>query len=145
MTQPLPFTDVLRLLFTYRTRPDGKPYKAVEVARATGISPAQLSVLLNGQRQNTSIEFARALLRFFDVPIQILDATSEQQVIDLIGVQQPQADASIRLRGQLSKDLSSRALDQIETLIEYVLQREHAARHGEPPPPLPDFREDQTG
>lgn len=141
MTEPLPFNEVLKLLFTHRTRPDGIPYKAAEVARATGISPAQLSVLLSGQRQNTSIEFARALIRFFDVPIQILDAASEQQVIDVIATRQPKTEAAIRLRSVLGSELSPRALRQIGQLVEYVLEREHAVRQGLPLPPVPKLGE----
>lgn len=142
MTQPLPFGDILKLLFEHRTRPDGTAYKAIEVARATGISPAQLSLLVSGQQRNTSIDFARAILRFFDVPIQILEATSEQQVIDAIATRQPKTEAAIRLRSALGSELSPRALRQIGQLVEYVLEREHAARQGLPLPPVPKLGED---
>jgi transcriptional regulator with XRE-family HTH domain len=139
MPEPLSLTEILNLLFKYRTKSDGSPYKAIEVARATGVSPAQISLLLSGQRPNTSFEIARALLRFFAVPLDVLNATSEQEVIALVAQPPRPTEPILHLRGSLSQDLSPTALAQIEQLIEYVLRREYALRHDETLPPPPDF------
>jgi transcriptional regulator with XRE-family HTH domain len=73
----------LKLLLAHSTRSDGTAYKAADVARGTGVSPAQISLLLSGQRSNTSMETASALLRFFDVSFDVLNATSEKEVIEI--------------------------------------------------------------
>jgi transcriptional regulator with XRE-family HTH domain len=142
MNEALAFSDVLKLLFKHRTRSDGTPYKAADVARGTGISPAQISLLLSGQRTNTSLEIATALLRFFDVSFDVLNATSEEEVIKLIDASKMKSESSFRLRGKLAQELSPRALRQIEQLIEYVLEREHAEREGQPLPPPPYLYDD---
>jgi transcriptional regulator with XRE-family HTH domain len=141
--QPLPFSDLLELLFEHRRKPDGSAYKAAEVVRASGVSASQISLLVNGQRQNTSVDTARALLQVFDVPLDILNARSKAEVIALLDTLPQRGDPAIRLRGALSRELSPRALRQIEQLIEYVLAREHALEAGQPEPPLPDLRTTQ--
>lgn len=137
MTEPLAFTDILKLLFIHRTRNDGSSYKAADIARGSGVSPAQISLLLSGQRANTSIETASALLRFFEVSLDVLNATSEQEVIEFVKARDMKSESSLRLRGKLAQELSPQALHQIEQLIEYVLEREHATREGQPIPPPP--------
>jgi len=139
VAQPLPFSEILRLLFEYRLQPDGSAYKAADVARESGVSASQISLLINGQRQSTSISSARSLLHFFKVPITILDVETREQAIAMLKALPPMGEPSIRLRGPLSQQLSPRALTQIGQLVEYVLAREAALERGLPEPPLPDL------
>jgi transcriptional regulator with XRE-family HTH domain len=141
MPEPLSFSEILQVLFTHSLRADGTPYKAADVARATGVSPAQISLLLSGQRTSTSIEIARSLLGFFKVSLDILNVTSTQQAQEFIIACRPEHQPTIRLRGTLGQELSTAALQQIEQLIEYVLQREYATRTGQSLPSLPHLDE----
>ena len=139
MDNPLPFSELLELLFEHRRKPDGSAYKATEVAHGSGVSTSQISLLVNGQRQNTTIETAKALLRFFEVPLEILNAASQDEAVKFLKALPQAGEPLIRLRGPLSKELSPQALEQIQQLIEYVLAREQAVLEGKPEPPLPDF------
>jgi transcriptional regulator with XRE-family HTH domain len=142
MTEPLAFADLLKLLFAHRTREDGTIYKAADVARATGVSQPYISLLMSGQRPNTSIEIARTLIRFFDVSLDILNATTEQEALEFIAERPKKPNASIKLHGRLADELSSRALSQIEELVLYIIAREKAEDEGEPLPPPPFAREE---
>src|SRR5690242_19631628 len=96
MAEGLPFAEILKLLFLHRTREDGTPYKAADVARATAVSPAQISLLLSGQRSNTSIEIARSLIRFFDVSFDILNVSTVEEATKLIDDRQAKDKSSLR-------------------------------------------------
>ena len=139
---PLAFSEILNLLFTHRTRTDGTAYRAADIARATGISPSQLSLLMSGQRQNTSLETARSIIGFFDVPMTVLNATTAEQVISIINEATNSNLPVIHLRSTMSRDLSPRALRQIQEIIEWVLEKENAERTGQPIPPLPNLNND---
>ncbi len=131
----LSFSDILNLLFEHRTRTDGTPYRASDVSRATGVSASQLSLLMSGRRQNTSLETARAIIGFFDVSMEILTVKTPEQAISMI----EDDSRTIQLRSELSKDLSPRALRQISEIIEWVIEKEYAERANRPIPPPPDF------
>ncbi|MEQ8677147.1 MAG: helix-turn-helix transcriptional regulator [Aggregatilineales bacterium] len=140
---PLAFSEILNLLFAHRTRTDGTPYRAADVARATGISASQLSLLISGQRQNTSLETARSIISFFDVSMEILNASTTEQAVTLINQTSDDDLPVIHLRSHLSKDLSPRSLRQIQEIIEWVLDKENAERTGQPTPPQPDFNDER--
>lgn len=137
MNEPMAFAELLKLLFLHCTREDGTPYKPADVARATGVTRSQLSLLLNGQRSGASVELARTLIGFFEVSLDVLNATSEQEVLEFVALRKKKAEPTLRIRGRLVEELSPRALQQMEQLIAYVLERDHAEREGLPVPPTP--------
>ena len=72
MSDYLPVSDQLNLLFEAVLHADGRPYTLQEVSAATGISPGTLSQLRNGQSTNPQLNTLRALGHFFRVPLALL-------------------------------------------------------------------------
>lgn len=61
------FAERLDYLFKHRRSPSGRPYKQSEVAKETGISPAYISQLRNGEVKMPSGERVQALARVFGI------------------------------------------------------------------------------
>jgi transcriptional regulator with XRE-family HTH domain len=145
MSKPMPINQLINLLFTQVTKPDGRPYTAAEVAQATGVSTSMISALRTGRRQNPSLDLARDILKFFDVPLVYLDATSMDEALEII---QNRAQATKGKGSLIFRDatnglgLSLQALEQIEAVVEYIIERKKAQEMGLPEPEKPDFEDD---
>ena len=145
MSNQMPIDQLINLLFTQITKPNGRAYAAAEVARATGVSTAMISALRTGRRQNPSLEIVRGILQFFDVPLVYIDARSIDEALEIIQNRdryaKPKGFLSFR---NASSDigLSPRALEQIETVVDYIIERKKAQEAGLPEPEMPNFEED---
>jgi transcriptional regulator with XRE-family HTH domain len=137
-TMDMTFSQLFNILLDHIYHDDGSKFTLVEISRATGISPNQLSLYKRHQHDNPTIENVVAILDFFKVPMAYLDSPTELDAIRFIKkLNEPVPQ--IRLRNSDGLELSEKGLMQIQQVVSWALAREKAIEKGDPEPPLPNF------
>lgn len=140
MAKRLSKRELINLLFSEVLQPDGRQYSASDVVRATGVSHSFISMLRSGKHTNPSFAAIQQILDFFEVPMAYMDAESVDEAKAIIHNRERYGPhLAVRFRKTEGLDLSPRALQQVETLIQYALAREKALDQGLPPPEPPQF------
>ena len=143
MNENQPTTQqLINLLFTQTTKPDGRTYQSNEVAEATGISASMISALRTGRRMNPSLETIRQLLDFFNAPLSYMEAKTKEEAIAILNQRTEAQHAQIRFRGIENQELSPQGRRQVEALLKFVIDYENALAQGLPEPQLPRFDEE---
>lgn len=136
-SNPLPLDKLVNLLFIYVRKSNGREYINKDVASGSGVSKASLTLIRQGKQQNPTLNTIRALLAFFDVPSNYLDASSKEEAIQIIESKHKNV-SRLKFRTQDS-ELSPRAMQQIRDIVQYALEVQHAQEHNLPEPELLDF------
>ena len=123
------FADRLNQLFETQRDPDGKPWTNVAVAKAMrkiGFpgAPGYLSQLRNGQRDNPTLAYVKAVAEVFGVPgtYFVEDADEAARLRDdhaTLAALQDSGIAELALRGQ---DLDKESLQQFKAIMNAVRQ-----------------------
>lgn len=129
---------LINLLFNQITQADGRPYTSKEVAEQTGISLSMISQLRTGKRTNPSLDLAKALLGFFNVPLAYMEAQSKEDALEIIK-NRHREKPPIRFRGIENVGLSPKAQRQVEALLKFIVEHEKAVAEGRPEPDPPRF------
>lgn len=121
------FADRLNQLFETQRDPDGKPWTNVAVAKAMhniGFpgAPGYLSQLRNGQRDNPTLAYVKAVATVFGVPASyftedIDEAARFRDDHAVLAALQDSGIAGLALRAQ---DLDRESLDSIKAIIDAV-------------------------
>ena len=134
--------QLVNLLFTQTTKPDGRTYQSNEVAEVTGISTSMISALRTGRRTNPSLETIRQLLDFFNAPLSYMEAKTKEEAIAILNQRTEAQHAQIRFRGIENQEMSPQGRKQVEVLLKFVIDYENAVAHGLPEPKPPRFDEE---
>jgi transcriptional regulator with XRE-family HTH domain len=134
--------QLINLLFTQTTKPDGRSFQSNEVAEATGISTSLISALRTGRRANPSLETIRQLLDFFNTPLSYMEAKTKEEAIAMLNQRTETQHAQIRFRGIENQELSPKGRKQVEALLKFVIDYEKALERGLPEPQVPRFDEE---
>lgn len=121
------FANRLNQLFETQRDPDGKPWTNVAVAKAMhGIgfpgAPGYLSQLRNGQRDNPTLAYVKAVAEVFGVPAAYFteDAAEAARLRDDHAVLAALQDSGIAGLALRAKDLDRESLQSIEVIMDAV-------------------------
>lgn len=136
--KPLPFADLLNLLFEVIKHTDGKPYRMQDLAQAADISQASVSLMCSGKNPNPRFDTVYRICRFFAVPLSYFEAGSREEALDIIATSRipksPEADL-IALR---ATHLSPEAQRDVLRMMEYARRAEQWYEAGiDELPPFP--------
>ena len=142
MTNQLTTQQLINLLFTQTTKPDGRSFQSNEVAEVTGISTSMISALRTGRRANPSLETMRQLLHFFNAPLGYMEAKTKEEAIAILNQRTEAQLTQIRFRDIENPDYSLKGRKQVEALLKFVIEYEKAMNQGLPEPKVPRFDEE---
>ena len=143
MSDYLPVSEQLNLLFEAVPHPDGRPYTLQEVSTATGISPGTLSQIRSGQSTNPQLNTLRALGHFFHVPLRYFETRSREECYALLHDSQPPPASSVSEIAFRASGLSPKSQRDILTIVKWVQAAEQQRLEGKDLPPLPGLEEDE--
>ncbi len=137
MSNYLPVSQQLKILFEVVTHPDGRPYTIKEVSQQINISPATISQMRSGKIKDPQLNTLRELCRFFNVPLRYFETATAEEcytvLVDRVGEITP-AINEIALR---SLNLSPESQRDILTVIQWVQAAEQQRKAGKNLPPVP--------
>src|SRR5688572_33315999 len=134
--------QLINLLFTQTTKPDGRSFQSNEVADATGISTSMISALRTGRRANPSLETIRQLLDFFNAPLSYMEAKTKEEAIAILNQRTEAQLTQIRFRGSENTQYSPKGRKRLEALLKSVIEYDNADLQGLPKPQVPSFDEE---
>lgn len=121
------FADRLNQLFETQRDPDGKPWTNVAVAKAMhkiGFpgAPGYLSQLRNGQRDNPTLSYVKAVAQVFGVPATYFteDSDDAARLRDDHAILTALQDSGIAGLALRAKDLDKESLQSIEVIMDAV-------------------------
>lgn len=140
MSNHLPISQLINLLFSRITKPDGRSYTAAEVAKQTGISTTMISALRSGRKDNPSLKIIRSLLGFFDVSLGYMEAETIEKASAFLEMRNhSNQKRAVAFRGLEAQGLTPQMRKQVEALVRFSLDVEDAVQHDRPEPNPPIF------
>lgn len=150
MSDYLPLSEQLRILFEVVQHPDGRPYTMQEVSQQIDVSVAAISQMRTGRIQNPQLHTLRELCRFFGVPLRYFETRSAEECYAILAEKDGGDAPEISEIALRATQLSPRSQRDILRIIQWVQAAEQLRKAGRDDlPPIPgledydEFEEDE--
>jgi transcriptional regulator with XRE-family HTH domain len=120
MSDYLPLSEQLRILFEVLQHPDGRPYTMQEVSEQIDVSVAAISQMRTGRIQNPQLHTLRELCRFFDVPLRYFETRSAEECYAILAENDEGVAPEINEIALRATRLSPKSQQDILTIIKWV-------------------------
>jgi transcriptional regulator with XRE-family HTH domain len=141
MSDYLPLSEQLNILFEVVTHPSGRPFTLNEVSEPTDLSLATISQMRNGKIKNPQLNTLRELCRFFNVPLRYFETTSPAECYALLTGNTDKITPEINEIAFRASNLSPKSQRDLLTVIKWVQAAEAQQKEGHHLPPLPGLED----
>jgi transcriptional regulator with XRE-family HTH domain len=139
MTDFLPVSEQLNILFEAVAHPTGRSFTMQEVSDEIDVSLATLSQLRTGKIKNPQLHTLREICRFFNIPLRYFETRSAEECYAILAGDQDESISPINEIAFRATHLSPKSQRDVLTIIQWVQAAEEQRRNGNYLPPLPSL------
>jgi len=144
MTEFLPLSVQVKILFESVRHEDGTMFTLQEVSAATSVSLGTIAQIRSGQNPNPQLNTLRALCQFFHVPLRYFETRTTDECYALLAQPTASKQPTLNEIAFRASGLPPDAQQDILKLIK-VFQDEERQRLGKPPASQEAKDEDPNG
>lgn len=140
MSDYLPLTDQLQILFETVRHTEDRPFTLQEVSNGTGISLGTISQMRTGKITNPQLNTLRAMCDFFGIPLRYFETRTREECYALLSASPPTDAPTMHEIAFRALHLSEDAQRDILTMIKWVQAAEAQHRQDGTLPTIPHLK-----